>query len=344
MTKQRILLALVVVGLAACAGVLGLRQREPTAFPHRKHVLNGVACTKCHTGIETSTGDDGVLHLPDEASCLSCHQKPHNPDPCLACHSRPTARAELADAKQHLVFDHETHMPRAQFNCMRCHVGVSEGDDRLRPVMATCFKCHDGERDARQCDACHKNLEAGTDLPASHLAHDGDWIRDHGARAASSADLCSTCHSEKSCAACHGVTVAALPAARRFADPFTASVHRANFASRHSLEARADPGACQTCHSPDRCAQCHVQKAVAGADRASPHPPGWVGVTENRHGREARRDPASCASCHGGAGEQLCVTCHKVGGVGGSPHPPGWSSKLPLSAMPCRMCHPIGSR
>lgn len=344
MTKQRIALVIVVVGLAACAGVLGLRQREPTAFPHRKHVLNGVACTKCHAGVETSRGDDGMLHLPDEASCLACHTKPHNPDPCLSCHSRPTARAELADAKQHLVFDHETHVPRAQFNCMRCHVGVGEGDDRLRPVMATCFKCHDGERDARQCDACHKNLEAGTDLPASHLAHDGDWIRDHGARAASSADLCSTCHSEKSCAACHGVTVAALPATRRFADPFAASVHRANFASRHSLEARADPGACQTCHSPDRCAQCHVEKAVAGAGRTSPHPPGWVGVTENRHGREARRDPASCASCHGGAGEQLCVTCHKVGGIGGSPHPPGWSSQLPLSAMPCRMCHPIGSR
>jgi hypothetical protein len=22
----------------------------------------------------------------------------------------------------------------------------------------------------------------------------------------------------------------------------------------------------------------------------------------------------------------------------------GWSSKLPLTAMPCRLCHPIGSR
>ena len=45
-----------------------------------------------------------------------------------------------------------------------------------------------------------------------------------------------------------------------------------------------------------------------------------------------------------GAGQSLCVGCHKVGGVGGNPHPTGWSSKLPLAAMPCRMCHPIGSR
>ena len=39
-----------------------------------------------------------------------------------------------------------------------------------------------------------------------------------------------------------------------------------------------------------------------------------------------------------------CVNCHKVGGVGGSPHPASFTSKLPLSAMPCRMCHPFGAR
>lgn len=344
MTKRRLAIAIALAGLAACAGVLGLRPREPSPFPHRKHVLSGVACTRCHAGIDKAGEGDAMLHLPDEASCLSCHKTPHDPNPCFRCHSRPTARAELIEARDHLRFDHAHHLPRAQGNCMRCHVGVGEGDDRLRPAMATCFKCHDGEQDIRRCDSCHENLEAGTDLPATHLAHDGDWLRDHGARAASSADLCQTCHTERSCAKCHGVTVPALPATQRFADPFAASVHRAGFASRHSLEAKADPGACQTCHQPDRCGSCHVEKGVAGLDRASPHPPGWVGVTENLHGREARRDPASCASCHGGAGEQLCVTCHKVGGIGGNPHPPGWSSKQPLGAMPCRLCHPLGSR
>jgi hypothetical protein len=141
--------------------------------------------------------------------------------------------------------------------------------------------------------------------------------------------------------------VPALPAERHLADPFQASVHRAGFASRHSLEARSDPGACSTCHSPDRCASCHTAKGIAaiGNVRGSPHPAGWVGQTasENLHGREARRDPAACASCHGGAGEKLCVSCHAVGGVGGNPHPVGWSSRQPLTAMPCRMCHPLGS-
>ena len=336
-------LVIACVVLAACAGVLGLSRSTPRAFPHRAHAIAGVACTKCHTNIER----DG-LHLPSEASCLACHAKPHDARPCFGCHTAPNAIAELAEAREHLVFDHGRHGGPSRGNCTRCHVGVAEGDDRLRPPMATCFRCHDHDasRDARNCAACHKNLEDAQTLPQSHLAHDGDWAREHGTRAAASADACQSCHRESFCTQCHGQTVPMLPATAKFADPFAPSVHRAGFASRHALEARADPGACSTCHAPDRCASCHLARGVAGDGRRSPHPPGWVGITsaENSHGREARRDPAACASCHDGAGQSLCVSCHAVGGVGGNPHPAGWSSRVPLSAMPCRLCHPIGSR
>jgi hypothetical protein len=340
--------AAILVILAACAGVLGLRKAGPMPFPHRKHVTGGIACTTCHLGIDKDDGKS--LHVPDDASCAAggCHVKPHDERPCLGCHAREGALEQLADARDHLKFDHARHTPRANNNCMRCHTGVAEGDERMRPPMASCFRCHDHEadRDGRKCDACHRDLETSGELPRSHLAHDGDWLRDHGTRAASSSDLCQTCHGERFCAQCHGTTVAALPATQRFANPFTPSVHRAGFQSRHALEAKADPGACQTCHQPERCSTCHLARGVAGPERASPHPPGWIGLTasENLHGREARRDPAQCASCHGGAGEAMCVQCHKVGGVGGNPHPPGWSSRISLGAMPCRMCHPLGSR
>jgi len=255
MTRARTIAIAASVGLAACAQILGFKPPGRKPFPHRAHVLAGTSCVTCHKGV-AEAGDRGPLHLPDDASCTTCHQKPHDERPCLGCHSRPTARAELVEARDHLRFDHSRHLTTVKGNCMRCHVGVGEGNERLRPVMATCFKCHESERRARTCDGCHRNLEAGTELPASHLAHDGDWLRDHGARAASSADLCQTCHSERSCASCHGVTTAALPSTTRFANPFTPSVHRAGFASRHSLEAKADPGACQTCHQPERCAAC----------------------------------------------------------------------------------------
>ncbi|MDX2086473.1 MAG: cytochrome c3 family protein [Kofleriaceae bacterium] len=344
MTRSAFVLAL--IALAACAGVLGLTRRAPEAFPHRSHVLAGVSCTRCHANIERDPGT--VLHLPDAGTCTTCHAQPHDARPCLDCHVRPGAAGELAEVRAHVRFDHGQHAAATRGNCVRCHLGVSEGDTRLRPPMAACFRCHahDAARDRRNCDACHVDLEDSRTLPQTHLVHDGNWVRDHGTRAASSGDACQSCHAERFCASCHGQTVPVLPSKLRLGDPFSPSVHRAGFSARHALEARADPGTCTTCHAPDRCASCHLARGVAGLERRSPHPAGWVGLAsaDNQHGREARRDPAACASCHDGAGQMMCVSCHRVGGVGGSPHPPGWESRQPLTAMPCRLCHPLGAR
>lgn len=340
------LIIVLAFGFAACAGILGLKRGKTGTFPHRSHVVAGVSCTRCHTNV-MDTSKPG-LHLPDDGTCTTCHTKPHDTRSCTGCHSSPMTVASLVEAVDHLKFDHARHAGPTKGNCMHCHDGVKTGAERLRPPMATCFKCHekDAERDGRRCDACHKNLATSGTLPESHLAHDGDWVREHGTRASSSGELCESCHTQSSCASCHGQTVPALPATRRFADPTRPSIHRAGFASRHALEARSDRGACATCHTPDRCTTCHVERGVAGDRGRNPHPAGWVGLAggDNRHGREARRDPAQCASCHGGAGEQLCVSCHAVGGIGGNPHPPGFKSRQPMTAMPCRMCHPIGSR
>ncbi|MEO8706915.1 MAG: hypothetical protein ABI867_43210 [Kofleriaceae bacterium] len=332
--------------LAACAGILGLHRASTGTFPHRAHVVAGVSCTRCHTNVNDRSTP---LHLPDDASCATCHVKPHDPRSCLGCHSSPIAVAQVIEAQQHLVFDHTRHAAPTNNNCMRCHKGVADGDARLRPTMAICFKCHSdsASRDGRRCDGCHKDLASERTLPSTHLAHDGDWLHEHGTRAASSGELCESCHTQSYCASCHGVNAPALPSRLALGNPLQASVHRAGFAARHSLEARSDPGACATCHSPERCASCHVAKGLAAGERGrNPHPAGWIGLagSDNRHGREARRDPASCAGCHGGAGESLCVSCHAVGGIGGNPHPPGWSSRQPLSAMPCRMCHPSSAR
>jgi hypothetical protein len=334
------------VAVAACAGVLGLRGDSPRPFPHRAHAMAGVSCTTCHVGLGSDDGQH--LHLPEQATCIGCHAKPHDNGPCLTCHAAPGALDELADARAHLSFDHARHEAPSKNDCMRCHINIADGDRQLRPPMATCYRCHDhdAQREARRCDACHKDLEDSGTLPATHLAHEGDWLRDHGTRAASSGDACASCHRDRFCADCHGQTVAVLPARAHFEAVDQTTIHRAGFVSRHALEARAEPGTCTTCHTTSRCATCHQSVGIAGAGHASPHPAGWVGplASENAHGREARRDPTACAGCHDGAGQSLCVQCHQVGGVGGNPHPPGWSSRLPATAMPCRLCHPIGSR
>jgi hypothetical protein len=339
---KRAIIVVALLGVAACAGVLGLRSSSTHIFPHRAHVVAGVSCASCHAGVEAA-GDTGPLHLPDDASCTSCHKTPHDSRPCLGCHADAFTRGAVNDARDHLRFAHRDHAAASRGQCVGCHRGIAEGDGPLRPTMATCFRCHDDANDRRSCKGCHLNLEEEGTLPASHLAHDGDWLREHGTRAASSGDLCASCHADRFCASCHGTTTAALPARLHFDNPMAASVHRAGFASRHAIEARAQPGACTTCHAPSSCESCHRDRGVADlpVPQGSPHGKGWLGLTssENEHGRAARRDPAACASCHSGAGEALCVGCHKVGGVGGNPHPPGWSSRQRLGDQPCRMCH-----
>ena len=345
-------LALLVLPLvvAACAGVLGIRPTSPEhPFEHRAHVLKGVDCRTCHAEVGRA-GDQGPLHLPGAADCRRCHEKPHNERDCRGCHGESHVRGGAELAREHLRFDHRRHMAAAKGDCVRCHQEVAaERPEALRPRMATCFSCHQHEKQwaARDCDGCHVDLQGEHSLPATHLIHEGDWLREHGARAASARDLCATCHSERSCAACHGVgTVPALPARLAFDDVRLSGLHRAGFASRHADEARASPGLCTNCHSERSCVDCHNARHVGPASGArSPHLAGWIaaGRGGGGHGGEARRDPEACAGCHGGAGEQLCVSCHRVGGPGGNPRGPGFAShKDKRRDVPCRMCHGVG--
>jgi len=334
--------------LGACAGVLGIRPTPSHPFEHRAHVLKGVGCLSCHAGVP-SAGDSDGMHFPVTADCVRCHTTPHDARTCENCHGEAHVRGGAELARRHLKFEHRTHMPAAQGDCVRCHVEVGvERPEALRPKMAICFGCHQHEDQwrTRDCDGCHVDLAAEDTLPTSHLVHDGDWGREHGVRAASARDLCASCHSERYCAGCHGVgVVPALPSRLTFDDVRLSGLHRAGFRSRHALEARGQPGLCTTCHSERSCMDCHATLGVAaGSANQSPHPPGWLTTSRGggQHGTQARLDPMSCASCHGGAGEKLCVDCHRVGGPGGNPHGRGFSStKDKLTDVPCRLCHGI---
>ncbi len=340
-------LAITALGLAACAGILGLKKKAgPRPFEHRAHVLEGIRCTKCHVGMEKA-GDRGPLHLPDTASCIACHKKPHVTEECRNCHGSPYTTISLTQTRKHLTFAHNKHMPIVKGNCVRCHTGVAQEATRLVPPMGACFSCHEhkDQFSTRECDKCHVDLASEAVKPATHLIHGVDFLREHGNRAATSADLCSTCHKQRYCASCHGATAPLLPSRRTFDRPDGPGMHRAGFFSRHSREAKAQPGTCSSCHRiEESCRGCHIKRGVMTRDdrarvAATPHPRGWVGITRNDHGRAARRDPANCASCHGGAGEMLCVGCHAVGRVGGNPHPTGWNSSRSKTELPCRLCH-----
>jgi len=343
---QPLLLLFVAVFVAACAGILGIKKRDNTRpFEHRRHSLAGVSCVDCHEGIQTA-GEDGPLHLPTTATCVKCHSKPHDTRDCGSCHGTTHARDGAALARKHLKFEHKGHLANVKGQCVPCHANAGGPDsETLRPAMAQCFTCHQHKDKwrVRDCDSCHHDLPSEHIRPASHVLHEGDFIREHGVRAAASRDLCATCHSQSSCDVCHGKTTAILPWRLEVQSPTLARLHPANFMARHPEESRAQPGLCSTCHSESACLGCHADRNVsAKAGVKSPHPPGWVRAVGGEHGRAARLDPMGCASCHGGAGEMLCVGCHRVGGSGGTPHGPGFSStKDKLRDEPCRLCHAL---
>jgi hypothetical protein len=347
--KLPIVLLTLTMGLSAgCAGILGFRPPEHRPFEHKAHVNKGINCTRCHVGIGAA-GEEGPLHLPSAQDCRSCHPSPEHGDydgqACGNCHGLASTRAGAVQARIDLRFEHKKHIARLNGDCVRCHLDVADGADVLRPRMANCGSCHNHQEQLvkRNCDACHQDLRNEGTQPDDHLIHAANFLREHGTRAGSERQLCASCHADRFCSSCHGPTAPALPERLNFDDPMRAGVHRAGFKSRHPEEARNDPGLCTTCHTPVGCKDCHDREkksALHGAQR--PHPNGWLGLPgqRNDHGRAAWRDPELCASCHGGAGEALCVGCHKVGAPGGNPHAAGWSSRKAKRAdQPCRACH-----
>ncbi len=345
-------LVLLAIALGACAGILGLKSRARSPehrFEHHEHLVAGVNCLQCHESIKDAKGGgegDATLHLPSTATCVSCHAKPHETRACNECHGVGETREAAAAAAHFLRFEHQRHLPAVKGQCVPCHSEAGARDpSTMRPAMAQCFTCHQHEKQwaSRDCAGCHRDLPSEKVKPSSHVVHDGDWLREHGVRAAAARDLCATCHSESSCAECHGVSTAALPWKLKIEDMKLDRLHAGNFMARHPDEARAQPGLCSTCHSESFCVECHTAKkvsAVGGGAALNPHPPGWVRAVGGDHGRAARLDPLACASCHGGAGEMLCVGCHKVGGAGGNPHGPGFAStRDKVKDVPCKLCH-----
>lgn len=333
------------IGLSgACAAVLGLPQDTTRPFEHKAHADKGVHCLKCHEGVELAR-DGGPLHLPGKDKCVSCHEKPHDEHECSNCHGVSYTRGLVERAKDTLRFDHAAHREKTKADCVRCHADSGSGATVMRPKMATCLTCHehDAEVAAESCDRCHVDLQTEGSKPEDHYVHDPDFAEHHASAASGGDGVCTTCHAQKFCASCHAGFAMPTTPTELALDARGSGIHRANFMARHAEEAKSSPGLCTTCHQPQGCATCHEKKSVAATVEKSnnPHPTGWVGLrgTPNLHGPATWRDPGGCESCHGGAGEALCVGCHRVGAGGGNPHFPGIEPRGNPSAPPCVACH-----
>lgn len=324
-------------------------------FSHRKHIRAGEECEDCHPNAESAT-KAGTIGLLKEADCFECHD-PDEREDCSTCHTnavKPSAR--LVSRPTELIFSHAGHLKLDDVECATCHASASGSEDsadRLTPHKETCASCHQDDLDRLACRKCHTSLSDLKQSPIDEAIHKPGFFGMHGLWATGNSTLCSQCHEQSYCADCHGGGTQPMRAS--VAQPEAIErlfVHRGDYLGRHGIEAAAKPQSCYSCHSQNYCKDCHESNrrqkmAFADSTRLSPHPPNYVRRGgEKFHGTDARLAPQQCATCHDQGAASNCVSCHKVGGVGGNPHPPGWSRRGReqeiSTSRACIPCHTMG--
>ncbi|HZZ85846.1 MAG TPA: cytochrome c3 family protein [Anaeromyxobacteraceae bacterium] len=348
-------LAVLAVAAFAFAGCSSLKNPEPRSakvvFPHSRHASLG--CTDCHDDISKQTKVQ-CAPLPGAAKCNDCHDPAKEPAVATAV-AGLRKPSDFKDSK--LTFSHADHLPKVNGKCDGCHQVLSDPAQKgsTTPPMATCTACHHHAEEftAARCQPCHVDFKSYPLKPVSAFAHAGDFKRDHARYARTSAATCAQCHDQTYCAQCHAAETRPAKPSIIFPEKVEADfIHRGDFISRHQIEAQADPASCRRCHGSGFCESCHQDQRLssrtlgAGGTR-NPHPQGWVSPGSGQfHGTAARNNVVSCAACHDQGAASICVTCHRVGGIGGNPHPAGYSSQHPrgdIAKTPmCRICHTNG--
>jgi hypothetical protein len=336
---------------AACNGryVYG-EQADRIKVSHAKHIKASVDCTTCHDKVwdAKTLGLANVLPLQD--ACKDCHQKEFDSSNCRMCHTDAAKPMPYFRDDRHLKMNHATHIPLVKEDCTVCHKSLPEpGKTYSPPTMDSCFTCHEHKDDynAGRCDVCHTDLSHYPEDPVSTFSHQGNWVKLHQTAARVSTEACSKCHDATYCSSCHDAQTVPVPVETLYPEHVEGDfqIHRGDWLSRHSLEAQADETECRRCHGVPFCTTCHTQQNLtpAGTNPRNPHPPGWAFPGANSHANAARTDIASCQSCHDQGAASVCISCHKVGGIGGNPHPSSFlsrhsASQIHQSAM-CLYCH-----
>lgn len=347
--RRALLVAGAVLACATAATILGTAPTgDEILFPHQRHKTAEVDCLVCHEPVYDAKTLEGEF-LPKESKCLECHKQKKVDGQCNFCHLDVQHAATWPKRAPRLKMDHSAHIERVKEDCSVCHSRLSEPRQHA-PITdghAACLKCHEHSQqyaDAR-CDTCHVDLSSYPLMPVTEVSHQGDFLRRHASIARSSQQSCATCHDQNFCLDCHAKTTM-VPIETKLVDrPDRRFIHRQDFLGRHSVDARGDPASCQRCHSTSFCETCHERSHVsAGTSSLNPHPPGWgLPGSGAFHGDAARRNIQSCASCHDQGDASNCVSCHRVGGIGGDPHPAGFRSRHNLSEAQsdgrCAACH-----
>ncbi len=350
-------LAVLVAAAVAFSGCSAYKTRESrsgkVAFPHSKHL--GFGCTDCHDTIAKQAKVEWS-QLPTAAKCNDCHDPVKEPAVATAA-AGLRKPSDFTDSK--ITCSHADHLPKVNGKCDGCHKVLSEPAQKASttPAMAACTSCHYHAEEFAQarCQPCHVDLKSYPIKPVSAFAHVGNFLKDHGQYARTSAATCAQCHDQTYCAQCHATETRPAKPSIIFPEKVQSDfIHRGDYVSRHQIEAQADPASCRRCHGSGFCQSCHEDqrlssgKNLGASGTRNPHPQGWASPGSGQfHGPAARNNVVACAACHDQGAASICTACHRVGGIGGNPHPPGYTTQHPkadIATTPrCRICHTSGT-
>lgn len=324
--RRASLLALLLALLAPLLTHCGLRDGTQTT------PLQRAARTEAMT-------DEGASLLPGVTGVPTVEGNVLTGLTCFECHT------PLEDMQGRVRFSHQNHTDRG-LHCNQCHTAEDHtpvpadkvGIQHSWGVSRHCGACHDGNQAPDDCRTCHTAGEVI--MPESHKR--ADFARGHGQDAPQ--ETCLTCHTQRQCDNCHGLS---LP-------------HPAGFAASHGPMAKSQSELCGTCHTPSycndchggfpmphpagfidvhgqhdqrQCSTCHTQRDCDSCHaRNNPHPSNF-GTT---HGPAAKRDDPKCATCHT---QSYCDSCHGLR----LPHPTGFDTQHGAQAKSspdsCAKCH-----
>jgi hypothetical protein len=326
---------------------------DTIVFSHHVHSEQGLGCRDCHAQL-LEDAEMTVEAVPSKSKCAECHDV-ESKESCATCHRNPQAPGPWQGVEDnHLVFSHKAHGEYG-YECENCHKGAANWPDRLirkteNLAHPDCASCHQDDLDAGRCRICHERLDLDSGKPEQVFSHEKGFFDRHGVKAQGGEDMCAQCHDQTYCADCHAKNTTMRPSLRYPERVDREFMHRGDWMSRHSLEARTGDTGCMKCHGASFCSSCHERTGMGGALGVSnPHADisNWVnGHGADSHGRAARRRIAECAACHDQGPASNCIQCHSAGGAHSfNPHPPGWDPPVPKSERAkhemCRICHSI---
>lgn len=369
MRKQISFILIVILILTGYLFIKAQERSKILKFSHQKHVKDAeVACSDCHTTIESSTKAED-RNFPEKEVCANCHDV-EDEENCTLCHADMDNLASFSNPVRKVFFNHKKHLTDGKIGCEKCHAGIENaemGDGKFIPSQDNCNSCHNGLGATMECLTCHP-LDTQF-RPDSHIP---TWSREHMVQIRSGSTDCAHCHTNNYCQECHEstdlITTKILPG--DFYAPYSPqaggkqtmvlkSVHDLNYRFIHQLDAAGKEKNCSTCHETSAyCGECHNAGGINSQIRPAWHGGAdWgaialgVGTGGGRHAELAKRDIERCAACHDMQGaDPNCLLCHSdfdgIKNTDPRTHESGFSNRFGEGSefhhddgVVCFMCH-----